>query len=366
MLRKARAAGVTVYQPARALETQPLKDSGWRTIVANNGGPQVLKGRFIVDAAGRSSAFPGPRIKDSPPLVAVHANWTLKDSPKFDGLIESGEDAWLWYAQTARDRAVVSVFCDPHRLRSKKRGDLQTSYVYLLRQFQVLQSNRFGRQCSDPRGCDATSQHSGDPISDQHIRVGDACLSVDPLSSQGVHLALHSGLQAAIIIHTILKKPENGELAKQFFQMRVAERVSRYTDKTRNEYSRVSAVRPESFWHERAGDATAVESHAIPPLIEPPPKPPPMWVTVSPDATIEQAPVIDGIFVEERQVLRHPNIEGTIAYVDGINLVTLLSVLPQEFSYHNIPARWREHIPITTGSKIASWLWNKRILVEAI
>jgi hypothetical protein len=297
--------------------------------------------------------------------MAVHANWTLRDPPEFEGLIESGEDAWLWYAQTGRDRAVVSVFFDPRRLRPKKMGNLQTSYVHLLQQFQVLQPSRFGQQCSDPRGCDAISQHSGDPISDQHIRVGDACLSVDPLSSQGVHLALQSGIQAAIVVHTILKKPENAELAKQFFQMRVAERVNRYTDKTRYEYSRVSAVRRESFWHERAGDATAVEAHAIRPLIETPPQPPPVQVTVSPDATIEQAPVIDGIFVEERQVLRHPNIEGTIAYVDGINLVPLLSVLPQEFSYRNIPARWREHVPITTGSKIASWLWNKRILVEA-
>ena len=62
---------------------------------------------------------PGSRIKDGPPLVALHANWALEDEAEFDGLIEAGEDAWLWYAQTARDRAVVSVFCDPRRLSGK-------------------------------------------------------------------------------------------------------------------------------------------------------------------------------------------------------------------------------------------------------
>ena len=365
MLSTARAAGVTVYQPARVLDTRSLKDSGWQMTIANDDGRHVLEGRFIVDAAGRRSAFRGPRVKDSPPLLAIHADWTLNDTPEFDGLIESGADAWLWYAQTARDRAIISVFCDPRHLNSKMRGNLQTSYVHLLQQFQLLQPNRFGQQCSGPWGCDAASQHSGDPISDEQIRVGDACLCVDPLSSQGVHLALQSGIQAAIIVNTILKKPVNAELAKQFFQMRVAERVSRYTDIAKIEYSRVSAVRPESFWHERAGNATSVESHAISPPIESPPRPPPTKVTVSPDATIEQAPVIDGMFVEKRQVLRHPNIEGAIAYVDGVNLVALLSVLPQEFSYREIPAHWREHIPIVAASNIASWLWKKRILVGA-
>ena len=367
LLSKAQSVGVTVYQPARVLKTQRLKGVGWQMTVGSDGGCRVLKTRFVVDATGRHSSFRGSLIKDSPPIVAIHANWSLKYPPMFDGLIESSENAWLWYAQTACDCAVVSIFCDPRHLRSTGRGNLQTSYLHLLRQFQVLQPDRFGEQCSNPQGCDATSRHSGDPVSNEHIRVGDACLSVDPLSSQGVHLALLSGIQAAIVVHTILKKPENTELAKQFFQMRLDERVIRYTNKTRNEYSRVSVMRPESFWHERAEDATATDARAIPRLFEPPPQPQPkpMQVTVSPHIAIEQAPVIVGKFVEERQVLKHPNIEGPIAYIDGINLVELLSTLPKKFSYSNIPDYWREHTPVTTGSKIANWLWNKRILVEA-
>jgi hypothetical protein len=119
-------------------------------------------------------------------------------------------------------------------------------------------------------------------------------------------------------------------------------------------------VRPEAFWHERGGDAIAAEAHGIPSLIEPAPA----RVTVSPDATIEEEPVIDGIFVEKRRVLRHPSVEGSIAYVDGVDLVALLSVLPRGIPYCSIPICWREQIPIATGSKIASWLWDKRILVD--
>jgi flavin-dependent dehydrogenase len=291
LLCRSRSAGVTVYQPAQVLEIESLKDSDWRVTITFNDGRQLLKGRFIVDAAGRRAAIRGARVKDSPPLVSLHANWTLQAVPELDGLIESGEDAWLWYAQTASDRAVVSVFSDPRRLRASKRGDLQTSYMYLLRQFRRYSRSNLGEQCSAPQACDAASHHAEDPIGDRYIRVGDSCFSVDPLSSQGVHLALQSGLQGAIIVNTILKKPENTEAARNFFRTRVAERVGRYTRRTKQEYSRVSEMRPDSFWHERAGDASPVEAHGPSPALEPSPREPSGQLAVSPDVILEAVAV---------------------------------------------------------------------------
>nr|CAA6830742.1 MAG: Unknown protein [uncultured Thiotrichaceae bacterium] len=363
LLDKARASGVTVYQPAHLLDTQLPDDSGWQLTIAHDSYQQILKGRFIVDATGRRSAFRNERrIKDSPPLVAFHANWTLKNPPEFDGLIESGEDAWLWYAQTAEDKAVVSVFCDPRHIKLKK-CNLQTSYTRLLAQFRALPLSQFGQQCSEPQGCDASSQHAADIISDQHICVGDACFSVDPLSSQGVHLALQSGIQAAVIVNTILKKPENSGLAQEFIKMRVAEHVSRYARKAKSEYSRVALMNTGLFWVERAGDIAAPESSVTTPLIKPPPGLPQTLVTMSPDIIVERAAVIDGVFVEEHQVLRHPNIEGSIAYVANVNLPQLLSLLPQQFMYQNIPGYWAEHVSATVCSKIVSWLWSNGILI---
>ncbi len=230
-----------------------LEDSGWGITIASDELRQRLKARFIVDAAGRRPAIRGARIKDGPPLISVHANWALGAMADFDGLIEAGEDAWLWYAQTARDRAVVSVFCDPGHLRASEKGGMQAKYSGLLRQFRALNLEQLGRQCSDPEACDAASHHAEDPIGDHYIRLGDSCFSVDPLSSQGVHLALQSGLQGAIVVNTILRKPENTDAAQRFFRMRAAERITRYTDRTKQEYARVAAVCSNAFWRERAG-----------------------------------------------------------------------------------------------------------------
>jgi flavin-dependent dehydrogenase len=363
MVRRSLSAGATVYQPAQVIEVKRLETSSWAITIASEERRQLLKTRFIVDAAGRRPAIRGTRIKDGAPLVSVHAHWLLRQAPEFDGLIEAGEDAWLWYAQTARDQAVVSVFCDPRRLRASKKGGMQAKYSGLLCQFRTLNLAQMGRQCSDPAVCDATSHHAEDPMGADYIRLGDACFSVDPLSSQGVHLALQSGLQGAIVVNTMLRKPENREASQRFFRMRTAERVDRYTGRTKQEYGRMSAARLNAFWRERGCDMSKVGTAPPHPRLELPPRDPLDLVAVSPDLKIDIAPAIDGVFVEVRHVLRHPNIDGTIAYVDDVDLVRLLCALPEKFAYRDVPQIWRGHVPLAVGNKLASWLWSRRILI---
>ncbi|TYO66962.1 hypothetical protein FXV83_09190 [Bradyrhizobium hipponense] len=89
-------------------------------------------------------------------------------------------------------------------------------------------------------------------------------------------------------------------------------------------------------------------------------------VAVSPHVSLGAAPVIDGVFVQVRQVVRHPNIDGDVAYVEGGDLARLLSALPHRFAYCDIPNFWRDHVPWATGDRIASWLWSKHVLVRAV
>src|SRR5258708_13074842 len=162
---------------------------------------------------------------------------------------------------------------------------MQAQYAGLLRQFRALRPEQFGEQISAPQVCDASSHHAGDPVGDRYIRLGDACFSVDPLSSQGVHLALQSGLQGSIVVNTILKKPENTEAARQFFCMRIGERVGRYTGRTKQEYARVAP--PNAFWRARAGDASPALAVGDPdPSVEPPPRAPSAHVALSPPPSL--------------------------------------------------------------------------------
>jgi hypothetical protein len=182
-----------------------------------------------------------------------------------------------------------------------------------------------------------------------------------------VHLALQSGLQGSIVVNTMLRKPENADAARQFFCMRIGERVGRYKGRTKQEYARVAAIYPNAFWRARAGAASA----AMPvgdsdPSVQPPPRATSDQVAVSPHASFDAAPAIDGAFVQVRQVVRHPNIDGGVAYVEGADLVRLLSALPPRFAYCDIPKIWRDYVPPATGDRIASWLWSKHVLVRVV
>ncbi len=123
---------------------------------------------------------------------------------------------------------------------------------------------------------------------------------------------------------------------------------------------------PTHFGRSVPATARLAEADGSPSLLQPSPRAPSDQVAVSPHARLEVAPVIDGSFVQLRQVVRHPNIdECGVAYVDGADLVRLLSALPPRFAYADIPSIWRGDVPPAAGSRIASWLWEKHVLVPA-
>lgn len=106
LLNKARSHGVDVFQPAQILESGP-HGRDCQLKIATDADTLELTGHFLADASGRRSLNPSGRVKDSPPLLALHANWELESQPEFDGLVASGKNAWLWYAQTAHDQGGI-------------------------------------------------------------------------------------------------------------------------------------------------------------------------------------------------------------------------------------------------------------------
>jgi flavin-dependent dehydrogenase len=364
LLARASDEGVTIYQPARAMLPPAVIEGGYHCDLLVAGTAQRISCDFLIDAAGRRPALSGARTKDSPPLIAIHADWRLRSNPPFDGLIEAGTDAWAWYAQTAKDRATVSVFIDPRRDRSCGGNSLRAGYEHLLGQFPVLRSSLSGERCSEPGACNATSSHAVDVIGPHHIRIGDACMSVDPLSSQGVHLALQSGIQSAIIVNTILRRPAAAELAREFYRARICERVTLFSRRMRDEYARVAARSQHPFWQERAkGGVPGVYSMAKL-RADPLPNDPGLRVRAATAAVISSGPIIVGDFVEQRGIVQHPELDQPVAFLAGVHLPTLLQDLP--FAIGDLSKYWGDRVGEAKAREIARWLWQRRILVEVV
>lgn len=359
MLNRAQSVGAKMYQPANILRIDRPNDSMWGLLLSTEAGLQQISSKFLIDATGRRSAIRSVRVKDSPPLVCIHAMWIPTSEMGFEGYIEAGKNAWLWYAKNGSSSAIVSIFCDPRSLKSTRGGNLQVKYD------QLLASFRFRRflveQVSAPRACDASSHHTADPVSDTHIRLGDSCFCIDPMSSQGVHLALQSGMQGAIVVNTVLKKPEQKEVAQRFFRARVASQIARHSERTSQEYGRVSAISTDRFWLERSTDKAIEQKNA--PKIARLSSARSNKVAVSTEVTFDIEPVIDGNFVELRPTIRHPDLDGSIRYLGDVDLTTLLTVLPPSFNYDELPDLWQTQIPPTASKLIAAWFWERRVLV---
>lgn len=117
-------------------------------------------------------------------------------------LIESLPDGWMYTVQIPHGQRIVAYLTDSDlpALRDSK------AFNHLLQTTQYIQSRTAPYQTpSSPRGMAAHSSHLMQFSGTRWYAVGDAAMSFDPLSSQGLFNALYTGFYAA---HSILGKAE--------------------------------------------------------------------------------------------------------------------------------------------------------------
>src|SRR5207302_11194274 len=96
-------------------------------------------------------------------------------------------------------------------------GSLENFYVELIGRSHLIAGCLKGTRTTHVQVCDATCSYSEMQLSGNSIKVGEASFSIDPLSSQGVQIAIGSALHAAAVIHTILERPGHDALAREFY-----------------------------------------------------------------------------------------------------------------------------------------------------
>lgn len=361
LLENAREAGVKVIQPARVRNVNRIPGGGWAISIEGKEEDNRLTARFLVDASGKSNVLPAKRIKAAPPLFALHAYWTLEETPDYDGFIEAGTDAWLWFALTRKDRCLISLFTDPKHFAKSESKSLESHYKSMMEQFSLMQYARLGQRLGEVKGCDASSRYITDPVGEDYIRVGDANFSVDPMSSQGVHLALSNGIQAAVVVNTLIRFPRHKEAAQRFFKSRQEERIKQFTAKSQEVYQQVANRRSESFWHDRAGKA---DLNTPPKAPQKTPIPSPgQKIKLSPQAEIQSIPVMKKDHIEDAPALFHPSLERPVAFLGSQDLVQLIRQVEPGTSLENLGGKWSSTIPVKLKSQIMQWLWEHKIIV---
>jgi len=196
----ARAAGAQVLAGARLRGLESSGKNGWRVTLSD--GRDVCCS-WLIDATGRRRSV-ARRCGGQPVrldrLVAVQALLTRQESAiaadqDTRTLVEAARDGWWYTSRAPTGGRVVAFLTDADLAGPAAIRSLAGFRQHLARTEHVRQVIDCGYALRQrPRGGDASSTRLDRVGGAGWIAVGDAALSFDPLSSQGIFNALYTGL----------------------------------------------------------------------------------------------------------------------------------------------------------------------------
>jgi hypothetical protein len=276
--------------------------------------------------------------------------------------VEALANGWLWAARRdSADSTTVTLFISPTILRRRPRGQHSACFLKMLQSSSLADSSNSLRVVSDFNLCDATPAARSPLADDGVFRVGDASLALDPLSGQGFQRALSSGVQAAIVLNTILARDKSAAFARDFYLDRHREGVREHTATCRAFYRRQDRF-DTAFWRERALGEGSPEwpllPHSLPPRVD-------EKLFIAPEVRWKNTPVIEGEFVECRPTLSYPSLRRPIAFLEGELVANLLHPFAEGCTGSAWLQSWSAHpgMPPAACTRALKFFLSHEILV---
>ncbi|AQR69216.1 hypothetical protein BZG29_13345 [Janthinobacterium sp. LM6] len=199
---EARQRGAALLASARVADIAP-DDGGWRVRLETPRGPCDAAARIVIDATGRSARLArkaGAQRRHSDRLVSIW-QYGHERTPSARGFahIEACEYGWWYSAPLPGQRRVLALHTDADLLGNttlRDAGWLEAAARRLPATRELLEQQGYGADTpalATPAHTAALDAAAGPGW----FAAGDAALSFDPLSSQGIFNALYTGLAAA-------------------------------------------------------------------------------------------------------------------------------------------------------------------------
>lgn len=361
LLDRARALGVLVLQPANLREHRH-DGTSWRIRLDRQGSGSQLRARMLADASGRRSVLRGRRRRTGCRTVALYAYWQgagLPDAPR----IEAGADAWYWGVPLPGELYNTLVFVDPEQVRGAGPAGVAHRFRHLLDRSRLMAGCRRPQPVGPVRVIDATPYLDAACVTPASIKVGDAALALDPLSSSGVQKAIQTALAGAVVVNTLLRRPASSEAAFGYYRESLHHASERHRRWAARHYASAAQRHDGAFWRERAAGADPAPPA---PIAERAVGEADMSrrIGLSPDLEIVDRPCIEGDLVAMRPAIRHPGLEEPLAYLGGWNVASLLRRVQPNMTPLDLAGAWSDRVPVRSGLAIAGWLLARGILVE--
>lgn len=169
-------------------------------------GELKIEARWIIDASGKSRSVAGKfghsKWRD-PPLFALYT-WCENSHTDTRSMIEAVPTGWWYTAGLPDQQKVLAFFTLPDQAKAILRN--KDNFLSLLNS-----TVHVSRRCNPDdlflgplQITEAAGSYLDKAFGPHWIAVGDAALSFDPLSSQGIYNALYTGMRGAEAVKSML------------------------------------------------------------------------------------------------------------------------------------------------------------------
>jgi flavin-dependent dehydrogenase len=344
LLRAARNAGAMVRQPARVLEM--AFDQHWRLKLDSG---ELFHTRFVADAGGRGSRIlPGRKTVLGARTIALYAYWSNVDAEEGNTLVEAGASQWYWGAPIPGGAFNAAVFVDPADARTSR-------YFEFIGKSRLLCPRLAKGICGELHVCDATSFLDEELVTPSSIKAGDAAITIDPLSSQGVQTAIGIALHAAVVINTMIDRKEDAELAMKFYRTRIAYSARFHARAAGELYRQQHESIPVEFWRKRAITQSLPDTSLMASRM-----PPEQLVRVC-----DRVAFIPVGIATDTHIIQAPGVEldgKAMVYINGLRIADLLQAVPYPAMVRDVVKRWSTIMPTSSVLPVMQWALSCGIL----
>ena len=205
LLQKAVDAGATLLSGTVLQEVYFATDQWQVTWQEPNGQPTQKTFDYILDASGRNAWLARRqgiyRLYEHQQLALIRFLKTLADFRDSTGLIETTPTGWWYTAQLPGNRLSTAFFCRPGKeARQTWVTDAGWKTLYANAPFTAARIAKTNGALTSPRFVAADSSRLETFYGPGWLAIGDAALTLDPVSSHGITMALVTARDAVSAI----------------------------------------------------------------------------------------------------------------------------------------------------------------------
>ena len=250
------AAGAICKWQTMVCQCHPV-NGGWHLNLTGPGQCESITAEWVLDCTGRSRKLVrhlGIDVREDDRLLAFYAQFQPNSgSADLDSLsfIESVAEGWWYTARVPGDRRIVVFFTNANS-ECVSAARTEAGFLHLcdrtlhlkqkLAQFEYAISTK-------PQGTDASSSRLQCFHGQGWMAVGDAAMSFDPLSSQGIYTALYGGVKAA---QALLDWRGGDRAALKHYDAALLDVYEQYLRHRNQYYQAESRWHAHPFWVRRA------------------------------------------------------------------------------------------------------------------